>query len=47
MRMALLFLKPVDEIESLTGLDFFCLLPEEIQSRVEAKSNRSDWNGLL
>lgn len=37
-------MKSVDEIEALTGLDFFYALPADIQTRVEAEKNKGDWN---
>ena len=35
--------KTVDQIETLTGLDFFYYLPREIQDRVESGFNPSAW----
>jgi endonuclease G len=35
--------KKIDDIEALTGIDFFHLLPEEIQTRVEAALTPSAW----
>jgi|GEM_PF-68016 len=40
------FIKSVDEIEILTGLDFFHSLPADIQNMVEAQKNRGDWRGF-
>jgi len=40
------FIKSVDEIEALTGLDFFHILAADIQDRVEAQKNRADWTGF-
>lgn len=37
-------MKSVDEIEELTGLDFFHGLPADIQNRVEQEKNASDWS---
>lgn len=34
----------VDSIEHLTGIDFFAGLPDEIESALEKKSDRSSWN---
>ena len=34
----------VDEIEELTGLDFFSGLPDEIEERVESRASFRDWN---
>lgn len=33
----------VDEIEQLTGIDFFSALDDDIENRIEAKSDLSDW----
>jgi len=33
----------VDEVEKRTGLDFFCLLPDDIESVLEASSDYSLW----
>jgi len=35
--------KTVDQIEALTGLDFFCNLPDDIETRVESGFNPSAW----
>lgn len=32
------FIKPIDEIEQLSGIDFNCVLPDSIQSRIEINS---------
>lgn len=37
------FAKSIDEIEELTGIDFFCNLPDEIEAEVEKSYNLSDW----
>ena len=40
------YLKPVDEIERLTGIDFFPLLDDNVENAVEASSYRKmmdDW----
>lgn len=34
----------VDSIESLTGIDFFASLPDEIENVVEAHANLREWN---
>lgn len=36
--------KSIDELESLTGLDFYHNLPDGIENAVEAKYNESDWS---
>lgn len=33
----------VDDVERITGLDFFPSLPDEIENAVEAKANIEDW----
>ena len=33
----------VDEIEALTGLDFFSALDDDTESRIEAEANLADW----
>ena len=37
------FVVTVDDVEEATGLDFFSALPEDVQNRLEARSNPSDW----
>lgn len=37
------YTKSVDEIESLTGIDFFPTLPDDIETAVEAAGNLKDW----
>ena len=37
------YAKSIDEIEELTGLDFFCNLPDDIEAQVEASYNMDDW----
>ena len=34
---------PVDEIEKLTGLDFFSQLPDSIENEIESKANLNEW----
>lgn len=34
----------VDEVERITGIDFFPALPDEIEDKVEATCNPDDWN---
>jgi endonuclease G len=33
----------VDSIESITGIDFFHELPDEIENELESKVNLEDW----
>lgn len=37
------YAKSIDEIEQLTGIDFFCNLPDAIEQEVERSYNMSDW----
>lgn len=37
------YVNTVDEVERITGLDFFPALPDEIESRVEAEASLDDW----
>ena len=36
-------LRSVDEIEALTGIDFFPALDDAIEDRIEASASLSDW----
>ena len=33
----------IDDLETKTGIDFFCNLPDDIETMVEAATNKSDW----
>lgn len=33
----------VDEVEKLTGIDFFSKLPDEVEDKMEASYNVNDW----
>ena len=35
--------RSVDDIERLTGMDFFPALDDNIENKVEAKANLADW----
>ena len=35
--------RTVDEVEALTGIDFFPALDDEMENRIEASANLSDW----
>ena len=37
------YINTVDEVERITGMDFFPALPDEIENEVEAKSDIDDW----
>lgn len=36
----------IDELEKLTGIDFFCNLPDAVEERVESSFNAAGWTGL-
>jgi endonuclease G len=38
------FVVPVDQIEKLTGIDFFPGLNDELENRLEANTNWADWS---
>ena len=40
------FVVSIDEVERLTGIDFFPRLPDDIERRVEARSNPREWYRL-
>lgn len=37
------YVNTVDEVERITGLDFFSALPDEIETKVEAVASLDDW----
>lgn len=37
------FAMPIDEVESLTGLDFFASLPDDLESNLESQKELKDW----
>jgi endonuclease G len=37
------FITSVDEIEKLTGTDFFAQLPDAIEEQLEAEKNFKEW----
>lgn len=39
--------RTIDEIEAMTGLDFFYNLPDNIEEVVEASYDLNDWNGVV
>lgn len=43
-RPLMTYMHSVDEVEQLTGIDFYCNLPDSIQTIVEADFTVSDWN---
>lgn len=43
-RPLMTYMMTVDEIENLTGVDFFYNLPDDIEEQVESDINLSDWS---
>lgn len=37
------YVNTVDEVERITGLDFFTALPDDVENKVEAVANPADW----
>ena len=37
----------IDDLESRTGIDFFCNLPDNVEDVVEKTYSASDWKGNL
>ena len=37
------YMLPVDEVEQMTHIDFFCQLPDSVQTSVEADYTVADW----
>lgn len=37
------YVNSVDEVERITGIDFFPALPDEVENQVESKCNMKDW----
>jgi endonuclease G len=38
------FAIPVDELEKITGIDFFTALPDDVENKVESSTDFSKWN---
>lgn len=38
------YVNTVDEVERITGLDFFPALPDDIENKVEAEASLNDWH---
>ena len=38
------YVNSVDEVERITGIDFFPALPDEVENKVESQANPSDWD---
>ena len=41
------YVRSIDEIEELTGLDFFSALPDDVEDAIESRSNLRDWYPLM
>ena len=37
------YVNTIDQVERITGIDFFSSLPDEIENEVESKCNFGDW----
>lgn len=37
------YVRPIDEIEALTGFDFYSALPDNVETRIEAEADLEDW----
>ncbi|MDE5949004.1 MAG: DNA/RNA non-specific endonuclease [Prevotella sp.] len=37
------YVNTIDEVERITGLDFFPALPDDVEERVESRTDLSDW----
>lgn len=37
------YVNSIDQVERLTGLDFFAALPDNMENRIEAEANINDW----
>ena len=37
------FVVPVDEIEKMTGIDFFSALPDDLENKLEANKGYKNW----
>ena len=37
------YVNTVDEVERITGIDFFPSLPDDVERKVEAKADISEW----
>jgi len=42
-----IYARSIDDLEELTGIDFFCNLPDNIEDVVEKSYSASDWSGNL
>ena len=37
------YVNTIDQVERITGLDFFSVLPDEIENKIEQTYNINDW----
>ena len=37
------YVNSIDEVERITGLDFFAVLPDNVEKAVEAKGDLREW----
>ena len=37
------YVNTIDQVERITGIDFFPQLPDNIENKVEAEKNLDDW----
>ena len=37
------YVNSIDQVERITGLDFFSVLPDEVENRVEKDYNMIEW----
>ena len=37
------YVNSVDQVERITGIDFFPALPDKTENKIEASANASDW----
>ncbi len=38
------FVVSIDELESLTGIDFFNILPDDVENKLESSSDYKNWS---
>jgi len=38
-----LYYNSIDQVERITGLDFFPALPDDLENKIEARANIKDW----
>ena len=40
------YVNTIDDVERITGIDFFASLPDEVENRVESQANLEEWTAL-